>query len=118
MKRAIDLAEEARAALERVWFVQSVEETERTDNTLSLRLFIRADLFVQTFIGELTGSLYLALIQKGQRIYGVDRVAGEWHLHPYDAPATHIPMSEGLEPKPLLKFLARVEDLLTDYSLL
>jgi hypothetical protein len=48
MRRATDLLSEAQEALEKVWFVQSVEETERTDNTLSLRLFIRADLFVQT----------------------------------------------------------------------
>jgi len=95
-----------------------LEEIERTDFTLSLRLHIRPALFVQAFLGELSGSLYLALIEGGQRIFGVDREGGGWHLHPYDAPDKHEPLPEGLEPKPLPKFLARVEDLLLEYGLL
>jgi hypothetical protein len=114
----VDLRLEAQDALERVWFVQSLEEIERTDLTLSLRLHIRPALFVQAFLGESSGSLYLALIEGGRRIFGIDREGGEWHLHPYDAPDKHEPLPEGLKPKPLLKFLARVEDLLLEYDLL
>ena len=62
MPSAADLWTEAQEALERVWFVQSVEETERTGFTLSVRLWIQPGLFVQAFVGELSGSLYLALI--------------------------------------------------------
>ena len=98
--------------------MQSLEETERTDCTLSLRLQIRPGLFVQAFLGEGSGSLYLALIEGNQRIFGIDRVAGDWHLHPYDAPNLHEPLPGGLEPRPLIKFLARVEDLLLQYDLL
>lgn len=118
MYSTVDLRLEAEDALERVWFVQSLEEIERTDLTLSLRLHIRPALFVQTFLGESSGSLYLALIEGGRRIFGVDREGGEWHLHPYDAPDKHEPLPEGLGPRPLLKFLARVEDLLLQYDLL
>ncbi|HEX7592988.1 MAG TPA: hypothetical protein VF429_02360 [Anaerolineae bacterium] len=118
MNSTTDLRRQAQDALERVWFVQSVEETERTDRTLSLRLHIRSGLFVQVFFGEASESLYLALIQDRRRIFGIDRVMSEWHLHPYDAPDTHEPLAEGLEPQPLLKFLARVEDLLLQYVLL
>ena len=46
MYSTIELRLEAQEALERVWFVQSLEETERTDLTLSLRLHIRPALFV------------------------------------------------------------------------
>ncbi len=118
MHSTVDLRLEAQNALERVWFVQSLEEIERTDLTLSLRLHIRPDLFVQAFLGELSGSLYLALIEGGQRIFGIDREGGEWHLHPYDAPDKHEPLPEGPEPRPLLKFLARIEDLLLEHGLL
>ena len=118
MNSTTDLRRQAQDALERVWFVQSVEETERTDRTLSLRLHIRSGLFVQVFLGEASESLYFALIQDRRRIFGIDRVMGEWHLHPYDAPDTHEPLAEGLDPHPLLKFLARVEDLLLQYALL
>ena len=113
-----DFQHEAQEALERVWFVQSLEITERTDFTLSLRLYIRPDLFVNVFIGKLTSSLYFALIEGRQHIFGIDREAGEWHLHPYEAPYSHQPLPEGLEPKPLLKFLARVEQLLLQHDLL
>jgi hypothetical protein len=95
-----------------------MEEIARTDHTLSLRLYIRNDLFIQVFLGETSGSLYLALIERERRIFGVDREAGEWHIHPYDTPDQHQNLPEALEPKPLLKFIARVETLLLDHDLL
>jgi hypothetical protein len=62
--------------------------------------------------------MYFALVEGGLRIFGVDLHAGAWHSHPYDAPNRHVPLQEGLEPKPLLKFLARVEELLLQHELL
>ena len=75
MYSTVDLRLEAQEALERVWFVQSLEEIERTDLTLSLRYY-------------------------------------------YDTPDKHEPLPEGLGPRPLLEFLARVEDLLLQHDLL
>lgn len=118
MYNADDLPFEAQEALEKSWFVQSLKEIERTDLTLSLRLYVRPGLFVHAFMGEWTGSLYFALIEGERRIFGIDREAGEWHIHPYQAPHTHEPLPEGLGPKPLLKFLARVEELLLQHDLL
>lgn len=118
MYNKADLRWETQKALDSVWFVQRLEERERTDLTLTLRLYIRPDLFVQAFLGEQSGSLYFALIESGRRIFGIDREADEWHLHPYDDPNDHKPLPEGLEPKPLLRFLARVEDLLLEHNLL
>ncbi len=57
-------------------------------------------------------------IEDGRCLYGVDRVAGEWHVHPYEAPERHEPLSQGLEPKPILRFLACVGELLLKYELL
>ena len=57
-----DLHSEARQALDTEWFARSLKEMERTDLTLSLRLTIRAELFVQAFLGERPGSLYFALV--------------------------------------------------------
>ena len=91
-----DLRLEAREALDKVWFVQSLKEMERTDLTLSLCL---------THSG-------------GRRIFGIDREGSEWHLHPYGSPDKHESLPGGLETKPLLKFLARVEDLLLEHALL
>lgn len=113
-----ELREEAEEVLQRVWFVQSIDEIERTDITLSLRLHIRPGLFVHAFAGERTGSLYFALIEGNRRIFGIDCEGGEWHQHSFEAPDTHEPLAEGLTPKPLLTFLAQVESLLIEHDLL
>lgn len=113
-----ELQIEAQEALNKVWFVQLLEVEKRTDFTLSLRLYIRAGLFVQIFLGQLSGSLYFALIEDRQRIFGIDQEADEWHIHPYNAPHRHEPLPESLHPKPLLRFLARVEELLLEHNLL
>ena len=118
MYRADDLLVEAQEALDKLWFLQSLQVVERTDRTISLRLYIRQDVFVQAFLGEITNSLYFALIEGSRRIFGADREYGEWHTHPFDAPHEHRPFSEGLDPRPLLKFLAKVEQLLLEHDLL
>ena len=117
MYSKVDLQWEAQQALDSVWFVQRLEEVERTDITLSLRLYIHSNLFIQAFLGEQSGSLYFALIESGRRIFGIDQQAGNWHVHPYAAPTEHKLLSAGLEPQPLLRFLARVEELLLEHSL-
>ena len=113
-----ELWSEAHEALARVWFVQSIEEIDRTNHTLALRLWIRSDLFVHVFLGELSGSLYLALIHGQRRVFGIDRESGEWHIHPFARPHRHEPLADGLEPKPLLRFLAQVETILLTKQLL
>ena len=74
--------------------------------------------FVQAFIGEITGSLYFALIEGRYRIFGMDRESGEWHDHPFGTPEKHENLEEGLDPKPLLKFLSRVEEILLEENLI
>ena len=114
MTSIADLVLEAREALDRVWFIQRIKFFDRTDETISLRLYIRDDLFIQAFGGQLTQSLYFALIEGNRRIFGIDCESGEWHVHPYKSPHEHAPYSVGLEPKPLLKFLSIIEKLLIE----
>ena len=118
MTDAENLREEAREALTRFWFIKSVEEIERTDITLSLRLYIHPMLFVNVFWGERSGSLFFALIEMGRRIYGIDLENGVWHMHPLEATERQVQLEAGLEPKPLLRFLSRVESLLIEQDLL
>jgi hypothetical protein len=113
-----ELWQEAQKALETVWFISSLEETERTDITLSFRLMIREDLFVQVFSGQKSMSLYMALVEGRRRIYGIDREGNEWHVHPFESADRHEPLAPGLGPKPLLSFLSRVEELLVKTALL
>lgn len=118
MSDLFDLRREAEDALDKVWFVRSLEEIERTDITLSLRLHIRRGLFVQIFYGERSSTLYMALIEGGRRVFGIDREGHEWHMHSYEATERHEPLTGGLEPRPVLKFLARVEELMLEKDLL
>lgn len=118
MNKTSELLLEAQEAFRKVWFVQSLDVMERTDQTLSVRLIVKADLFVQAYIGEISASLYFALIEGRQRVFGIDRVLGEWHMHPYGIPESHVPFEQGLEPKPLLQFLSRVEEILLEQDLL
>ena len=109
---------EGQVAEGELWFVRSLEVYERTDSTLALRPYIRSDLFVQAFIGEVTGSLYFALIERNQRIYGIDREGGNWHSHPFEAPHKHEVFSSGLGPTPLLAVMSKVEKVLVENNLL
>ena len=118
MSDLVDLQQEAEDALEKVWFVHSLEAIERTDITLSLRLHIRRDLFVQIFYGKQSNVLYMALVEGGRRVFGIDRDRDEWHMHPYEATERHEPMTIRLEPRPIMKFLARIEEMLLEKDLL
>ncbi len=110
-----DLRREASEALDRVWFIQSVVEDEQ-DNTatsfVSFRLIIRESLYVHVFMSQRVSTLYFALILDNRRVFGIDSRAGHWHLHPFENPEAHQPLASDLGPRPLLSFLARVEDIL------
>ncbi len=117
MYNSDSLLSEAKLVHEKIWFVESIEVCAKTDYTLSLRLYIRRELFVQVFIGEMTGSLYFALIEGNQRIFGIDLESDQWHLHPFEKPHKH-EVCSGLGPKPLFSFLSKVERILVENDLL
>jgi hypothetical protein len=112
-----DLLIELEEAEQRFWFIQR-SEIERTDEAIRLRLIINAALFIQVYLSEATERFSLALIQGRERLYGRDREGGTWHLHPFDSPETHCPTPEGVSSRPLLQFLAEVEELLLENELI
>jgi hypothetical protein len=118
VNRTDELWLEADEALDRAWPVHSVEKLSQTAHTLVLRLNIQPGIFVNVFLSERSDSLSFALIKDDQRIFGIDRDGDLWHMHPYGASDRHEPLPQGLEPKPLLRFLARVEQLIIEHNLL
>lgn len=60
----------------------------------------------------------MAVIEGGRRIYGIDQDRYGWHMHPYGDVERHEPLPEGLTPRPILTFLARVEELLLQKEIL
>jgi hypothetical protein len=113
-----DYRQEAVAALDAFWFIQGVEELDRTDVTLSLRLHIRTGLFVQVFVGEASNSISFALIDGNTRIFGLDYFRRRWHLHPFGEVEAHVPYEAPLSPTPLFRFLVMVRDLLLEHEIL
>jgi len=113
-----ELLDEAREAYSRFWFVQSFIEVERTASTITLHLVIGPELYVQAYLSELSGRLSLALVDPSGRLYGRNRERGAWHRHPFDNPDSHEPTPEELSPRPLLQFMAEVEEIVLENELI
>jgi hypothetical protein len=113
------LREQVTRAADDYWFVQFVEEIERTQITFTFRLYtIRKGVFVQVFWGARSKTLSLVLIESDQRIFGVDFHRGRWHMHPFGAPNDHVFLSTGMGDNPVERFMAMVEAVLVENDLL
>ena len=104
------------------WMSSGSHSRSRISNprptTLLCACTLRQDSSFRRFLGKQSGSLYFAVIKDEQRIFGIDREDDTWHIHPYGESGQHEPLPQGLEPKPLLKFLAKVEQLIMDHNIL
>ncbi len=113
-----DWRAELQEAERHFWFVQRLAALEQTDDVLKARLEIQAGLFVHFFCSIVSGRLQMALVLGNERLYGRDRENGQWHLHPFGQADDHITTPEGLSPRPLMQFLAEVEQLLLAHELI
>jgi hypothetical protein len=118
MNTSEELLDEAREACDRFWFVQSLIEVERTTSTITVHLVIGPELYVQAYLSELSGRLSFALVDPSGRLYGRDRERGTWHRHPFDDPDRHEPTPEGMSSRPLLQFMAEVEEIVLENELI
>jgi len=70
---------------------------------------VHEELFVHFYFNEVTGTIAFALIEKQQRIWGIDYDNRRgWHLHPADNPASHV----GIDPLSVSGIVARLRDVL------
>lgn len=118
METIDQLLQEAVEAVDQFWFIQSLEVVERTDRTVTVQLMIGNELRVHAFLSRKTGRLSLALIGPSGRLYGRDRQRGEWHMHPFAQPDSHEATPEGVSRKPLLQFMAEVQEILLTQDLI
>jgi hypothetical protein len=71
--------------------------------------YVRTDFFVRFFFNQHTQTVAFALIEDGQRIWGMDRDNRRgWHLHPVDNPTDHI----AIDPLSVSEIVARLRDVL------
>lgn len=74
------------------------------------RAYISEDKFLNFYFNEETDTLAFALIDKEERIWGIDRDSLRgWHLHPLEDPDSHI----GVEPMTISEIIARLSDALS-----
>jgi len=59
------------------------------------RYHVEASLFIDIFYAIRTGKISFAVIQKGERVFGVDNLGG-WHCHPFGKPKDHKPIAKPL----------------------
>lgn len=72
---------------------------------------VREELFLRFYFNEDTGTIAFALIEKQQRIWGIDYDNRRgWHLHPADNPTDHL----GIEPLSVPDIIARLQDVLLE----
>ncbi len=70
-----------------------------------------SDLFLRVYYNEMTGTLAFALIDRQQRIWGIDYDNRRgWHLHPAESPADHIDIA----PLPVSDIIVRLQEVLLD----
>lgn len=59
------------------------------------RAYVTAEMFLEFYFNEKTGTMAFALIRDQDRVWGIDRdnIRG-WHLHPLENPAQHVEIEE------------------------
>ena len=83
-------------ASELLWALATVEAIERValrseGPVVSGWAYVTAEMFLEFYFNERTGTMAFALIRDRGRIWGIDRdnVRG-WHLHPLESPTEHV----------------------------
>lgn len=118
METVEQLLIEAATTTARFWFIRSWQVTDRTYFTATVRFEIDNGFFVQVFLSERSSRLSLALIGASGRLYGRDRERGNWHRHPFGSPDSHQVTQERTSSRPVMQFMAEVEDILLSNDLL
>jgi hypothetical protein len=72
---------------------------------------VRDDLFARFYFNESSGTIAFALIEKQQRIWGIDYDNRRgWHLHPAHDPAHHV----GIDPLSVSDIVLRLQTVLLE----
>jgi len=87
----------------------------RTEGPIaSGQAYVSKELFVRFYFNEMTGTIAFALIEKQQRIWGIDYDNRRgWHLHPADNPADHVQIA----PLFVSDIVARLQNVLLERKL-
>jgi hypothetical protein len=113
-----DFANEVEAAGRQFAYIGSVTKLDETRFSVKYWLVITDDLYVQAYANTQNGTVGLALIYQGRRLYGRDCENWQWHRHPAAAPETHDFSSEGVRSVAVQEFLLETGQVLVDCGLI
>ena len=113
-----DFANEVEAAGRQFAYIGSVTKLDETRFSVKYRLVVTDDLYVQAYANTQHGTISLALIYQGRRLYGRDCENWQWHRHPAAAPETHDFSSEGVRSVTVQEFLLETGQVLVDCGLI
>ena len=71
----------------------NLEIIEKSIMRLKARYHIGISLFIDIFYAIRTEKISFAVVQKGERVFGIDNL-GRWHCYPFRKPQNHEPMDE------------------------
>lgn len=85
-----DFASELLRALATVEAIEQVT-LHSEGPVVSGQAYVSAEMFLEFYFNEETGTIAFALIRSRNRIWGIDRdnIRG-WHLHPLESPREHV----------------------------
>lgn len=115
---ADDFATEVETAGRRFAFIRAVIRLDATRFSVKYRLDVTDDLYVQAYANFQNGTIGLALVYQGRRLYGRDCENWRWHRHPAAAPETHDFSSEGTKAITIEDFLLEAGQVLTGCGLI
>lgn len=75
-------------------FGLSILYLDFTDVTLIARIGNSFDVFIQIYLNTKKNKLNMALVVKGERIYGIDGEKDDYHKHPVENPDIHLPVEK------------------------
>jgi len=90
-------------------FAQVAFQTEGPIVSGQAYLFRSDKDFLRVYFNETTGTIAFALIEKQQRVWGIDYDNRRgWHVHPVENPADHV----GIAPMSVSNIIARLQTVL------
>ena len=99
-------------------FVRETVKVDETYYSVKYRLYAESELFIQLYFNEQSGTVGMALVYQGQRLYGRDCEASVWHRHPANEPTLHDASPEGAQAVSVEEFLAQVQAILIEAKLI
>ncbi len=108
------------AALEKAAskYIYKLRILAKTDNAVKARIEISANIYVQFYFHQISGTTNYVLVGWDNRLFGRDCIGGSWHRHPFENPEIHDVAGDGAKNVTPEEFLDEVFEILLKEKLI